>query len=198
MTTNPSLGKSLLATAFASLLALGCSSGPSGPAGGAVTGALDAHCKNGDGGQIAEAIGVCMPGGAGSADGGAGSGGNEYGETLFNAEGDDDDCKYHLAWTSSAVRKGADVTFNVTVTRLEDGMPAHDANLEAEVFLSDTHPAASPDEAPEAPADSGKYAVGPIKFDTAGRWTVRFHLYDECADAPDSPHSHVAFYVDVP
>ncbi|SRR6266540_196074 len=199
MTTIPPLGQSLLVTTFASMFALGCSSGPSGPAGGPVTGALDVHCKDGDGGQIAEAIGACMaPGGGGTANAGSGSGGAEYGETLFNAEGDDDECKYHVTWTSTPVRKGGGVTFNVTVTRLGDGMPAHDANLEAEVFLSDTHPAASPEQAAEAPAGSGKYAVGPITFDTAGRWTVRFHMYDECADAPDSPHSHVAFYVEVP
>src|SRR6266540_1855172 len=157
MTTIPPLGQSLLVTTFASMFALGCSSGPSGPAGGPVTGALDVHCKDGDGGQIAEAIGACMaPGGGGTANAGSGSGGAEYGETLFNAEGDDDECKYHVTWTST------------------------------------------PEQAAEAPAGSGKYAVGPITFDTAGRWTVRFHMYDECADAPDSPHSHVAFYVEVP
>ena len=32
-------------------------------------------------------------------DGGAPT--SDYGETLFNAEGDDDDCKYHVKWTAT-------------------------------------------------------------------------------------------------
>ena len=38
-----------------------------------------------------------------------------------------------------------------------------------------------------------------VRFDAKGRWTVRFHLHEECADeAPDSPHGHIAFFIDVP
>jgi hypothetical protein len=45
----------------------------------------------------------------------------------------------------------------------------------------------------------GTYSVGPVRFDQAGRWFVRFHFYETCSDAPeDSPHGHVAFWVDVP
>ena len=45
----------------------------------------------------------------------------------------------------------------------------------------------------------GVYKVGPIKFDAAGIWTVRFHFFEECGDArEDSPHGHAAFYVKVP
>jgi len=30
-------------------------------------------------------------------------------------------------------------------------------------------------------------------------WTVRFHLFEECSDAPaDSPHGHGAFFFTVP
>jgi hypothetical protein len=51
--------------------------------------------------------------------------------------------------------------------------------------------------APEKPA--GSYAIGPIVFDRSGRWVVRFHFYETCSDVPpDSPHAHVAFYIDVP
>jgi len=45
----------------------------------------------------------------------------------------------------------------------------------------------------------GVYSVGPVRFDQAGRWTVRFHFFETCLDArEDSPHGHAAFYVDVP
>lgn len=33
---------------------------------------------------------------------------------------------------------------------------------------------------------------------SAGQWTVRFHFFDVCIDGPTSPHSHAAFYVNVP
>ncbi len=39
---------------------------------------------------------------------------------------------------------------------------------------------------------------GAIRFDRAGYWTVRFHVFDACVDGPLSPHSHVAFYVNAP
>jgi hypothetical protein len=36
-------------------------------------------------------------------------------------------------------------------------------------------------------------------FDQSGRWVVRFHYFETCSDVPeDSPHGHVAFYIDVP
>src|SRR5438045_3016751 len=65
-----------------------CSSGPSGPAGGPVSGALDKHCSLPDGGTTAT---VVNPADCQVTDGGLAEG---YGDTLFNAEGDDDDCKY--------------------------------------------------------------------------------------------------------
>jgi len=38
-----------------------------------------------------------------------------------------------------------------------------------------------------------------ITFDAAGDWTVRYHFYEDCNDAPeDSPHGHAAFLVHVP
>jgi len=188
------------AVAGAAMLAAGAcsSSSPSGPVGGPVTGALDAHCVE-NGVQTKNPIGACMTGAAAAdpatADDG---GGSDYGETLYNAEGDDDDCKYHLSWTATPIRVDQNVTFTVVATRLFDDAPAADAGIRAEVYLNSTHPAQSPaNAAPEGP--SGTYKVGPIKFDAAGQWTIRFHLYEDCNDAPaDSPHGHVAFYVDVP
>ena len=189
----------LLAIPFAAFLDVGCSSdNNSGPAGGPVSGALDTHCRDADGGVTATVIGECMTGVAAAApepDGGAPT--SDYGETLYNAEGDDDDCKYHVKWTSTAVRKNTDVSFDVTLTKLADMTAATGAGVRAEIFLTDTHPAAPPPAATESAG--GKYAVGPIKFDTAGKWTVRFHFYENCNDAPeDLPHGHAAFFVDVP
>jgi hypothetical protein len=49
------------------------------------------------------------------------------------------------------------------------------------------------------PKGAGVYEVGPITFDQSGTWVVRFHIFEDCSDAPaDSPHGHAAFYLDVP
>jgi hypothetical protein len=193
----------LFAIPFAALPQIGCSSdtGPTGPTGGPVTGALDTHCKDADGGVVATVVGECMtgsePADAAAPDPDAGAPTSDYGETLFNAEGDDDDCKYHVKWTATAIRANSSVSFDVTLTKLADMSPATGAGVRAEVFLTETHPAAPPPAATESAG--GKYTVGPIKFDAAGDWTVRFHFYENCNDAPeDSPHGHAAFFVHVP
>jgi hypothetical protein len=191
----------LLAIPLAALAGAGCSSDNNdGPAGGPVMGALDTHCKDADGGVMATEVGMCMTGadvdaGAAEPDGGAPT--SDYGETLYNAEGDDDDCKYHVKWSATAIRKNSNVNFTVTLTKLADMTAATGAGVRAEIFLNDTHPAAPPPAATESAG--GNYAVGPIKFDAAGNWTVRFHFYENCNDAPeDSPHGHAAFFVRVP
>jgi len=179
------------------------SGGTTGKVGGAVVGTQDAHCS----GKPAVTVDpmACMPpmtdAGAGDAvadamptDGGTS---NPYGDTMFNAEGDDDDCKYHVKWTSTPVQQGTDVTFNVTMTYKKDGTPVRMSPQRAEVFLNDTHPA--PNSSQKGSETSpGVYAVGPIRFDATGRWTVRFHFHEECDDSETSPHGHAAFYVDVP
>jgi hypothetical protein len=169
------------------------SSPPSGPAGGPVMGALDDHCGDGDGGVAATVVGACMA--VGSTDAGAPT--VDYGPTLYNAEGDDDDCKYRVAWTSTPVREGQNVTFTLTLSKLADMTPATGAKTRSEVFLNDSHAVAPPPQASESPP--GTYEVGPIKFDAPGDWTVRFHFYEDCDDAPsDTPHGHAAFFVRVP
>src|SRR5205085_2224712 len=93
------------------LVGAGCSSGPSGPTGGPVTGAVDMHCVMNDM-ETKTPVGVCIPAGtpveAGAADdGGASDGGGaapEFGPPMYNSEADDDDCKYHVKWSSTAVR----------------------------------------------------------------------------------------------
>ena len=41
-----------------------------------------------------------------------------------NAEGDDDECKYHVKWTATAIRAKSSVDFEVTLTKLADMTPA--------------------------------------------------------------------------
>ena len=69
---------------------------------------------------------------------------------------------------------------------------------DGEVFLDTTHPApTSGQKVTESPAGTDK--VGPIRFDKAGQWTVRWHLFEQCDDTiGNSPHGHAAFYVAVP
>jgi hypothetical protein len=175
------------------VLFVACSSGPSGPVGGPVSGAADTHCISPDGGVIVQPTSAasCQ---LTSADAGPA----QYGTTLYNAEGDDDDCKYHVKFTSTAVRENTDVNFTVVATQKADGGPASGAKVNAEVFLNDTHPAPNSNQhTTENPP--GTFLLGPVRFDAKGQWTVRFHLHEECADVlPDSPHGHVAFYMDVP
>jgi hypothetical protein len=122
----------------------------------------------------------------------------DYGPTLYNAEADDDDCKYHLKFSNTPVYENTDVNFTVVATQKAGGATAAGAKIVAEVYLDSIHPAPNSNQKTvESPP--GTFAVGPVRFDKRGQWTVRFHLHEECADvAKDSPHGHVAFYIDVP
>jgi hypothetical protein len=174
----------------------------------AVTGAPDTHCNKKPTQTTSQAS--CHPDAAaptadastdgGAADGGTDDGGtvNPYGNTMYGAEGDDDDCKYHLKWASTSIAQNSDVTFQVTATRKTDNQPATAAKPRLEVYLNDTHPAPNTKQAPTE-TSPGTYSVGPIRFDASGQWTVRFHLYEDCGDLlGDSPHGHAAFFVNVP
>jgi hypothetical protein len=201
------------------LAAAGCgsSSPPSGPVGGALTGPADDHCVV-NGVMTVQPVSFCMlPGTHDATDGGAddagpadaavtvdavereaGSGGSDFGPTMYNSEGDDDDCKYHVVWSSTPVRKNADVTFTVTATRLADAQPATGADVQLEAFFPPTHPTPTIN-IPHREDPPGTYTVGPLRLDVSGDWTVRFHFYEMCLDAPqDSPHGHAAFFVHVP
>ena len=176
------------------VLVAACSSGPGGPEGGAVAGPADTHCSLPDGGTVAQptsqaSCALVAGGDAGTAN---------YRETMFNSEADDDDCKYHLKWSASAIRESTDVTFTTVATNKTDGKAATGAKVDLEIFLDTTHPAPNTSvKTTEGPP--GTYQTGPVQFDAKGRWTVRFHLFETCADAaPDSPHGHAAFFVQVP
>lgn len=200
-----------LALAFL-LSGAACSSSGSGTtgtggsvgSGGPVDGPADTHC--GTKSQVVNDASCHPPPGAGGAGGGGGTGTSsgaggatsEYGETVYNAETDDDDCKYHLAWTATDIRQNTDVTFTAVVSGKATGKPLAAGDLDIEAFLTDTHPAPNSD-AKVTESKAGTYTIGPIRLDAAGKWTVRFHIHEDCSDlTADSPHGHVAFFVNVP
>jgi hypothetical protein len=153
----------------------------------------------------------------------------DYGATMFGSgtsdaggpkvvQGDDDDCKYHLAWTSTPICQSSalGVIFTVTVTYLTTGLPVTDIpaseGILPEAFIPKSVDASCDDmgehfsPTPFGPGSgllqttpgSGVY-VGQIIFDQAGEWTVRFHIHEECDDSlDDSPHGHAAFHITVP
>jgi hypothetical protein len=190
----------LLASTACTKSSGGGGGGTGGVGGGPVAGAVDMHCAGMPAQATSQSVcGLTAPADAGT-DAGTGGSASAYGVTMFNAEGDDDDCKYHVAWTSTPIGEGRFVTFNVVATTKTDGKPLTGAAPMAEVYLNTIHPApnTTPDQSPtEGPP--GTYAIGPIEFDAPGQWTVRFHFYEVCSDiSPESPHGHAAFYVDVP
>jgi hypothetical protein len=192
-------------------------------AGAATPGPQDMHCV-GVTPQVVNPASCAGPE-AGTSGGGDGGDDCDYGATMFagNAtagqpvEGDDDDCKYHVSWTSTpiCVSSTLGVTFTVTVTNLTTGAPVTDIpateGILPEAFIPETLDAAcdtmTQHESPtgfgsahlfQTTATSGVY-VGSVVFDQAGQWTVRFHIHEECSDAlDDSPHGHAAFRITVP
>ncbi|MES1173409.1 MAG: hypothetical protein ABUL62_03695 [Myxococcales bacterium] len=226
------LRTALLLTAVTVLSAVGCSSSDdatpapaTGPVGGPVSGPENDRCV-GEPVGVSDPAACLVPGGDEDAAGGApgedeGAGGapstdcnlthdDEYGDTLYNSAGDDDDCKYLVSWTSTPIRKGESVTFTVTATSKASGEPLEripDQKAD-EVALSRVEPylPCDPTHFPPAidakaaikEASPGVFTVGPLVFDESGRWVVRFHFYEECVDSETSPHGHAAFFVDVP
>jgi hypothetical protein len=198
-----------IAATLLSLL-VGCGSNSGQATGGVVVGALDSHCQSGTSPKVAHVdpaachmTGTGMDGGMMSMDGGMMSGMDggasmpQYGDTMFNSQGADDDCKYNLTFTVSPVSRNTDETFTLKMTYLADGSPVAGAGASVEASLSSTHPAPnSGQRTTESPA--GTYGIGPVRFDAPGRWTVRFHLFEDCNDSDTSPHGHAAFFVDVP
>jgi hypothetical protein len=196
-----------------------------GPAGGAVMGAYDTHCTSASTGGP-DVVVVADPADAGAVygtyyvqqtlasvcsftppnyDAGCGLTGEpscppEYGTTMYNQEGCDDDCKYHVAWASTPIIQNQNVWFTVSAFKLADlsAMNSPSMYVEAEVYLSSTHPAPNSGQTTTNPFP-GTYVIGPVVFDAPGQWTVRFHWNENCVDIlPDSPHGHSAFYVNVP
>ncbi|HEX7664230.1 MAG TPA: hypothetical protein VF407_06970 [Polyangiaceae bacterium] len=131
-------------------------------------------------------------------DGGDDDTGSDFGATMYGSEGDDDDCKYHVKWSANGVAENSNVTFHVSAVIKSTSAPLTGASPYIEAFLNSTTPA------PNAPTQTkdngdGSYDIGPVQFDKAGQWTVRFHFYGDCTDGnEESQHGHAAFYVTVP
>jgi hypothetical protein len=178
-------------------------------------GPADTHCQGQPPQPVSPA--ACTPDAAAAAsdaggdDGGSGADECAYGATLFGQEGDDDDCKYHVKWTSTPLCEGAaGVQFTVTVTSKVDGSPVSGIpeGVQPEVFVptsldaacddKSTHPSPSQPAMMETSPGSGVYS-GKVVFDAPGEWTFRFHIHEECADLlPESQHGHVAFHLTIP
>jgi hypothetical protein len=135
-------------------------------------------------------------------DGGPAGCAADYGATMYNSSGTDDDCKYQTGWTSTPIFLNGSTTFTFTALHTVDGTPATGANVFAEVYLPSENYISKLNINPpvsETPPGSGVYSIGPITFDRSGTWTVRFHLNENCLDIlPDSPHGHAAYYINVP
>jgi len=189
--------------------------------GGPAAGPADDHCATAadDGGARTQAVSAasCCVG----EDAGAGDGGPQpcpYGATMYGMEGDDDDCKYHVTWTSTAICEGEPgAQFVVKAfykTRFDASgapLPLTGANPMTETFTTTAgnwDAATYCDDGSNHPGPtSGRHMTeGPpgtytanVAFDAPGMWTVRFHFNEECADvADDSPHGHAAFHFNVP
>ena len=216
------MSKVIFAAFVAALAGAGCSSSNNSSDGGGTTGSdttpgvvigpPDHHCVSADGGLTVQTIGVCNvadpslePSNTAScsvsfndssgADGGAST---DSGDTMYGAAGDDDDCKYYISWTATPIQENTDTFFFVTATRLADMKPATCAGIRPDVSLN-INTGAVPPPNPSTEIAPGVYKVGPIKFVAPGKWTVRFHLFEECSDSTDdSPHGHAAFFVQVP
>jgi hypothetical protein len=184
------------------LAAAGCSSSSDAPqviacavTGGPAAGEADGHCTVGG-------VSRAQPTSEASCSA-ADPDGHAHGRfptsvPLFGAEGDDEDCKYHLAWSSTPICQNTSVHFTVSVTRKADGTPMTGDQPYVDATLDNFHIA--PNLVPSASETTpGTYRIGPILFDLPGRWAALFHLRPTCSAAlPDSPHARVAFYVDVP
>jgi len=134
-----------------------------------------------------------------------------YGDPLYNDSGDDDECKYHMSWTSTPIQKNQPFTVMVKATNLQTGAPL--ANLPDQepgtVALSRIEPFVPCDPVHLPPTSTlegqhvtetgpGEFSVGPLVFDESARWEMRFHFYGDCFNNSATPHAHIAFFVDVP
>jgi hypothetical protein len=177
------------------LLAAACSS----PNSGVVAGAQDTHCASVTAQPPADYVCPSADPNGVVADPNAAADPNapsDEGAPLYNAAGDDDDCKYHVQWSATDVRVNTDVTFMVKATWRYDSSALTGADTYIEAVGPDGLPA--PNTSPKTTEGTGgNYTITPIRFDQKGQWLVRFHLYGSCDDAENSKHGHAAFYVKV-
>lgn len=192
--------------------------------GGPVDGPADMHCIDSSGKQIVQPIGKCSAdgSGAGGSDGGGGAAGSDGAVAAaghdehdhadagtddeeytihYGSEAADDDCKYDASFSTTCLEVGKNVTVSLNLRERDTGNPANGGHPDSpEIYLASKPSHISPSNAIKAvEGPLGTYQIGPVVFDEPGRWVIRFHYFESCSDIPpDSPHGHVAFYVDVP
>lgn len=136
-----------------------------------------------------------------------------YGTTMYGQSGDDDACKYHVEWSTTATEvcsSTSGIPIKVTLTNKSDGSPVSPLpdGLLVETFVSladggcdeqSTHAGSNTGVAlTETGSGTGIYA-GTVVFDTAGFWTMRFHIHEECTSGlADSPKGTAVFHLTVP
>lgn len=223
------LGTAPVLMVLAIVRGTGCSSSDSPPASGVVVGPVDAHCAARPVGIADPAVcngappvtggGGAPPSEGGGVSNGAGTAGAPdcnlvhdagYGDTLYNEAGDDDDCKYHMSWTSTSIEKDKPFTLTVSASNKATGEPLTTlaaqvagkpalSRIEPYMPCEPSHLAPNSDyEAPVTQIGPGKFSVGPVVFDRSGRWIIRYHFYEECLNSNTTPHGHIAFFVNVP
>jgi hypothetical protein len=171
-----------------------------GEAGGMVAGPADMHCLNVETITVRELS--CHP------DAGAPPPPDDAGmepepAVQNNSEADDDDCKYHVRWTSTPIYRAMPVTFTVTVVNKVNNTPIPfppNASFGVAGVLASDDTVVLPNTSPmQMLGANGTWTFGPVRFDTAGDWKVTVHIREECSDnLEDSPHGHVTFLVRVP
>ena len=193
-------------------------------ANGAVVGPADVHCMARPAGRwnpancfgndpASEGGSAAVEEGAPSASGGADCNTEHdsgYGDTLYNSSGDDDECKYHVSWTSTPIQKDQPFTLTVTATDKASGTPLETIALQVagkpslsriEPYMPcelGHHTPAADYDAPVTRTAPGTFSIGPLVLDKSGRWIIRYHFYEECYDSTTTPHGHIAFFVNVP
>ena len=163
--------------------------------GGTVTGAMDRHCYD-DGGAM---FGMVDPAQC-TVDAGP-STGPQFGDTMFNSSGNDDDCKYFVSFVISTggICKNNGTFFTVTLKDATTMAPIHGAtNVRPEVFNTATMAPVSTASSMTTETSNGVYKIGPVTFTASGDYTIRFHFYENCTDTPTSPHGHAAFFLHIP
>ncbi len=165
-------------------------------AGGPVTGAQDKHCFD-DGGAEFIAVDPSQC----TVDAGGDDGGPEFGDTMYNTSGNDDDCKYAVSFTiPGGICDMGNTSFVVTLkdALTNQGIPGASA-VRPEVFKNDAaNTPVNTSASMTTDMGGGVYKIGPIKFPSSGSYTIRFHFYEDCTDTPSSPHGHAAFFLNVP
>jgi hypothetical protein len=153
-----------------SVLGLACSSSSSTAVvdGGAgiVMGDADNHCMGVAPIMTSQAschVGAdaSAPGDDGGASDDAGAGGDDF-TVYYGSVADDDDCKYHVSFTTTPVLVDTAVTFNVTVTKLAENVPATGADVVLESYMADNKFHIIPNNGTvttETPSSSGKYVM---------------------------------------